>query len=77
MSEYRDLEDMIDALTIAIGREEAEEQFFQRSAEASKHEVGKKMFLEIQGEFATLRKSLESRRERLLEALTDLRAIKG
>lgn len=77
MSEYSDLEDMIDALTIAIGRVESEEQFFRRSGEASKHEVARKMFGEIDEEFATLRKSLESRRERLLEALTDLREVKG
>ena len=73
MSDYKDLEDMVDVLTLAIGREESEEQFFSRSAESSKHEAAKTMFKEIADEFANHRKNLESRRERLLEALSDLR----
>jgi rubrerythrin len=77
MSEYKDLEDMIDVLTLAIGREESEEQFFRRSAEASDHQAARAMFSEIAEELTNHRKNLESRRERLLEALKDLRMGKN
>ena len=76
MSEYTDLNDMIDVLNIAIAREETEEQFFRRSAKASDHKIASKMFLEIAEEFANLHRSLESRRESLLDTLSELRQMK-
>jgi hypothetical protein len=57
MSDYSDLEDMIEVLTIAIAREESEERFFRRSAEGSKHETARKMFSETAEEFASVRKA--------------------
>ena len=76
MSESDDLHDMIDVLTIAIAREESEARFFKRSAEASTHKIASEMFQEIAEEFAGLRKSLESRKEILTEALADLEKSK-
>ena len=76
MSESDDLHDMIDVLTLAIAREESEELFFKRSAEASTHKIAREMFNEIAGEFAGLRKSLEPRKVILTEALADLEKSK-
>jgi rubrerythrin len=76
MSEHSDIEDIIEVLTIAIAREQTEEQFFRRSAQASKHKVAKATFLEIAGELASHLKSMELRREKLLEALAELRISK-
>jgi rubrerythrin len=73
MSEYTDLQDMIDVLTIAIAREESEERFFRRSCKASTHKIACEMFEEIAGEYANHSQTLESRRQMLMEALEDLR----
>ena len=72
MTEHSDLQDMIDVLSIAISREEYEERFFRRSAEASRHEIASRMFSEIAEEFADHRKSLEARRGVIEEALKDI-----
>jgi rubrerythrin len=72
MSESANLRAIIDVLTIAIGREEWEEQFFRRSAEASTYEVAKTMFSEIADECAGHREDLEKRKEKLEETLKEL-----
>ena len=72
MSEYGDLKDMIDVLAVAISREEVEERFFRRSAEASSRKMASKMFAEIADEFSDHRKSLETRRALLEQALKDM-----
>jgi YHS domain-containing protein len=74
MSEYRDIEDMIEVLDIAIIRQETEEQFFQRSANASTSEFSRTMFSQISEELAAYVKTLEERREKLAIALNDLKA---
>jgi YHS domain-containing protein len=74
MSEYRDLEDMIEVLNIAIIRQETEEQFFRRSSNASTSEFSRTMFSRISEELAAYVKTLEERREKLAIALNDLKA---
>jgi rubrerythrin len=73
MTERNDLRDMLEALSISIVREEAEEQFYQCSASASTSQVAKELFLEIGDEVAKHRHNLEQRRNRLLDALEDLK----
>jgi rubrerythrin len=73
MSEYTDLQDMIDVLNIAISREESEERFFRRSCKASMHKIACQMFEEIAGEYASHSQSLESRKQVLMQALEDLK----
>ena len=77
MSEYSDLKDIIDVLSIAIAREESEEQFFRRSCKASTHKIACEMFEEIAGEYASHSKNLESRRQVLIETLKDLNKSKN
>jgi rubrerythrin len=77
MAEHKDMRDMIEVLSISIVREEAEEQFYRRSASASTSQVVKELFLEIADEVAKHRQNLEQRRDRLLGALEDLKKAKG
>jgi YHS domain-containing protein len=72
MPEHREIEDMIEILTIAIVRQETEEQFFLRSAHASTSEVAKALFLEIADDLKRYSESLETRRGKLMGALADL-----
>ena len=44
MTQFRDLETMIEILDLTIARQEAEEQFFRRSAQASTSEVAQSLF---------------------------------
>jgi rubrerythrin len=76
MAEYKDMQDMIEVLSISIVREETEEQFYQRSASASTSQIVKELFLEIAGDVAEHRQNLEQRRNRLLGALEDLKKAK-
>ena len=76
MAEHKDMRDMIEVLSISIVREEAEEQFYRRSASASTSQVVKELFLEIADEVAKYRQNLEQRRDRLLGALDDLKKAK-
>ena len=76
MSEYTDLQDMIDVINLAIAREECEERFFRRSCRASTHRMACEMFEEIAGEYASHSKTLESRRQVLMKALEDLKKNK-
>ena len=73
MAQYKDLEDMIEILGVAIVGQETEEQFFRRSAEASTSAVAKALFLEIAEEFVGYRRNLEARKRKLEEALEDLK----
>jgi rubrerythrin len=77
MSEYSKLRDVIDVLTIAIAREEWEEQFFRRSAKATTYEPAGSMFAEIAEECASHLAGLEARKKKLEEALSNLSANKG
>ncbi len=72
MQEHRDLRDMMEVLGIAIVREEAEEDFFRRSAKASTSKVAVDLYLEIAEEFAKQKQSLEARKQKLEIALSDL-----
>ena len=72
MPAINDIKEMIDILTIAITREETEERFFRRSAEACKDEVACRMFDEISGEFESHKKSLEARKAVLVTAMEDM-----
>jgi YHS domain-containing protein len=72
MDEYKDLEDMIEIITTAIAIHEREEEFFRRSAEASSREVAKELFTEISEDLSNYRKNLEARKQKLLQALSDL-----
>lgn len=68
MEEFRDLDDMIEILGLAIARQEAEEAFFRRSAGATTHDAAKALFEEIADELADYRRSLEERKRKLLDA---------
>jgi rubrerythrin len=76
MSEYSDLQDMIDVLSIAIAREESEERFFRRSCNASSHKIACELFDEIAGEYASHSRSLTLRKQVLTEALENLKKSK-
>ena len=73
MSEYTDLQDMIDVLNIAIAREESEQRFFSRSCKESTHKIACEMFGEIAEEFASHSRSLEARKRLLKKAQKDLK----
>ena len=72
MAKHRDIEDMIEILTIAAVRQETEEQFFRRSANASSNEVAKSLFSEIADDLNKYVKNLEERKNKLLDALKQL-----
>jgi rubrerythrin len=78
MAIHKDMQHMIEVLSISIVREETEEQFYRRSASRSNSQVVKDLFLEIAEEVKKHRQNLEQRRERLTGALDDLqKAEKG
>jgi len=72
MSEYKDLQDMIEIITTTIEIHGREEDFFRRSASASSSEVARSLFTEIADDLADYRQRMESRRQKLLTALRDL-----
>jgi len=74
MSEYKDLQDMIEVLHIAIIRQESEEQFFRRSANASTSQFSKTVFTEIADELAAYIKTLDDRKEKLTSAFDALKS---
>ena len=69
---FKDLNDMIEILHLAIVREETEEQFFLRSAAASTSESARTLFSEIAEELGLYLNSLRSRKQKLEEALASL-----
>lgn len=74
MSNFDDLETMIEILGLAIARQEAEEQFFRRSARASSDEMAKSLFTEIADDMKKYVKNLEQRKRKLDDALVALTA---
>lgn len=72
MPKHRDLLDMIEIVTTTIEIHAKEEEFFRRSAAASTSEVAKNLFSEIADDLGKYRKNLESRRQKLWDALSDL-----
>ncbi|MEJ2031544.1 MAG: hypothetical protein P8Y63_00550 [Deltaproteobacteria bacterium] len=69
---HDDLKDMIEILSLAAARQEAEEHFFRRSADASTSKVAKALFTEIADDLLAYRGKLEKRKQRMLDALADL-----
>jgi len=76
MSEYKDLQEMLEIIITAIEIHGCEEEFFRRSARASTSEVAKSLFTEIADDLAKHRESLEARKQKLLGTLTDLQERK-
>jgi rubrerythrin len=74
MSNFQDIETMIEILGLAIARQEEEEQFFRRSAQASSNDVARSLFTEIADDTKKYIKTLELRKQKLLDALEDLAA---
>jgi len=72
MSQFRDLETMIEILGHTIARFEAEEQFFRRSAQASTSEVAQALFNELADDMKNYIDNLAQRRLKLLDALETL-----
>ena len=66
MIEKKEFETMIEVLTLAIARQEAEEQFFRRSAEKSTSETAQTLFGEIARDFQHYRETLEERKRDIL-----------
>jgi rubrerythrin len=73
MSKHRDLEDMIEALTLTIVIHEREIAFFRRSAAISSSEEAKVLFQEIAEEMDSHVSSLADRKDKLMKRLADLR----
>ncbi len=76
MTEYKDLEDMIEVLNVAIVRQETEEQFFRRSAKHSTQNGSKALFTEIADELKIYIKGLEARRLKLTDLINELKDTK-
>ncbi|MEJ2690180.1 MAG: hypothetical protein P8130_09565 [Deltaproteobacteria bacterium] len=74
MSQFRDIETMVEILNLTIARQEAEEKFFRRSALASSNEVAHSLFTELADDMKNYINNLERRRQRLLDALEALSA---
>lgn len=70
----KDLLAMIEIITTTIEINTREEQFYRRSADASTREVARALFLEIADDLLKYREKLEGRRNKLMDALNDLRA---
>ncbi len=77
MPEYKDLETMLEIVSMAIVHQETEENFFRRSANSSTNELARSLFTEIADDMADYRKGLEVRRDKLVTALNDLKKAKG
>lgn len=72
MSQFHDLETMIEILDLTIARQESEEEFFRRSAADSTSEVARALFKELADDIKDFIDGLESRKQKLLGALEDL-----
>lgn len=73
MSKYKDLEEMLEIISIAIVRQGTEEEFFRRSAQASTSLVAKNLLSELADDFNEYIKKLEKRRENIQTSLNDLK----
>ncbi len=67
---------MIEILGLAIARQETEEQFFRRSAQASSNEVAYSLFTEIADDLKGSVEKIEQRKQKLLDAVAELSAAK-
>lgn len=74
MNELKDMETMLEILSMAIVCLETEESFFRRSAQSSTSEVAKNLFSEIADDFTGYRKNLDERKSRILDAVDTLKA---
>ncbi len=72
MSDFHDIEKMLEILDLAIARQEAEEQFFRRSAQASTSEVARSLFNELADSIKNFVFDLEKRKQKLLDAHASL-----
>ena len=72
MIEKKELDAMVEVLTLAIARQEAEEHIFRRSAEKSTSETAKNLFEEIAEDLRRYRETLEGRKGNLLKTSRDL-----
>lgn len=77
MHDYREIETMLEIVELAISRQEAEIDFFRRSAEASSSEAAKSLFVELAEELTVFCEGLEERRKNLLNTLNDLQGAMG
>ena len=77
MTTKKDLEAMIEAISVTIVREESEEQFYRRSASGSTSQAAKDLFIEIAEQVEKHRMNLEHRRDKLFKDLEDLAIEKG
>ena len=77
MSQFHDLETMIEILDLTIARQEDEEEFFRRSAQASTSEVARSLFSELADDMKNYADSLGQRKKKLLNALEDLIRAEG
>jgi rubrerythrin len=72
MATNKDIETMIQALTMTIAIHEREEAFFRRSAGFSTGEETKELFLEIAKEMNQHAATLQSRKTKLVDKLAAL-----
>jgi hypothetical protein len=72
MPKDKDIEIMIQALTMTIAIHEREEAFFRRSADVSTSEEARELFLEIADEMNVHAMKLETRKIRLIDRLAAL-----
>jgi hypothetical protein len=73
MSTCRDLENMIQALTLTIAVHEQEEAYFRRSFEISTCRESKLLLLEIADEMRSHISSLEEKKSRLVSQLAGIK----
>ena len=71
MYESNDLETLIDILNTGIEIHLKEEEFFRRSARVTTRPVAKVLFLEMAEDLAQYRISLENRKHKLLDVISD------
>ncbi len=77
MAERKDLETMIEVVSLAIVRQETEEAFFRRSAGSSTCGTACSLFTEIADEIAGYVLHLKGKREKLVIELNDLKNNKA
>lgn len=73
MAEVKDLERILEIISLAIVRQETEEAFFRRSAASSTSQDAKNLFTEIADDMARCRKNLDDRKDKLFQALSSTR----
>lgn len=76
MTERKDLETMIEIVSLAIVRQETEEAFFRRSGCSSTCGTACSLFTEIADEIASYVEYLKGKRDKLIIELNDLKNTK-